>query len=92
MSKCLESLYDYLLKCREVNKCPLEYVARAQVVVKPHATDPATEYKNVDQEMKSRAPHDKYIYGADSNTLWNILYDALKYHTSYPSIWSFART
>ena len=59
MSKCLESLDDYLLKCREVNKSPLAYVARAQVVVKPHATDPATEYENVDQEMISRAPHEQ---------------------------------
>ena len=42
MSKWLDSLDDYLLKCRGVNKCPLAYVARSQVAVKPHATDPAT--------------------------------------------------
>ena len=41
-----------------MNKFPLEYVARAQVTVKPHATDPATDDENVDQEMTSRAPHD----------------------------------
>ena len=44
MSNCLESLYAHLLKFRGVNKCSLAYVARAQVVVKPHAEDPATEY------------------------------------------------
>ena len=42
-------LDDYLLKCRGLNKCPLAYVAIAQVAVKPHATDPATDYENVDQ-------------------------------------------
>ena len=49
MSKWFELLYDYILKCRGVNKCPLAYVARAQVSVKTHAADPATEYENVDQ-------------------------------------------
>ena len=51
MSKCLESLDDYLLKCRGVNKCPLAYVVRSQVAVKPHAMDPAIDYENIDQEM-----------------------------------------
>ena len=78
MSKWLESLYDYLLKCREVNKCPLAYVARSQVAVKPHEMNPATDYGNVYQEMTSRAPHEQYVYGADNKTLWYILYDALK--------------
>ena len=45
LKEWIESLYDYLFKCWEVNKCPLEYVARAQVAVKPHATDPATDYE-----------------------------------------------
>ena len=45
MSKWLQSLYEYLLKFRGVNKCPLAYVARAQVEVKPHATYPTTEYE-----------------------------------------------
>ena len=45
MSKWLELLEDYLLKCRGVNKCPLVYVARSQVVVKPLAMDPATDYE-----------------------------------------------
>ena len=44
MSKRLESLYDYLLKRCGVNKFLLAYVAKAQVVVKPHAADPATDY------------------------------------------------
>ena len=47
MSKWLDSLDDYLLKCWGVNKFPLSYVARSQVAVKPHAMDPATYYKNV---------------------------------------------
>ena len=49
MSKWLESLDDYLLIFREVNKCPMAYVARSQVDVKLHAMDPATDYENVDQ-------------------------------------------
>ena len=49
MSKWLESLDDYLLKCQGVNKWPLIYVARSQVAVKPHAMDPAIDYENVDQ-------------------------------------------
>ena len=61
MSKWLELLYEYLLKLRGVNKYPLAYVARAQVAVKPYATDTATEYENVDQEMTSWAPHDQYV-------------------------------
>ena len=44
MSKWLELLYDYILKCRGVNKCPLTYVAISQVAVQPHAMDPATDY------------------------------------------------
>ena len=48
MSKWLESLDDYLLKCRGVNKCPLEYAVRSQVAVKPHTMDPAIDYENVD--------------------------------------------
>ena len=44
-------------------------VARAKVLVKPHAEDPATAYENIDQEMTSRAPHDQYLYGADNKTL-----------------------
>ena len=60
--------------------------------VKPHATDPATDYENVDKEMTSLAPHDQYVYGADNKTLWHILHDALKFHPSYTLIRSFART
>ena len=75
-----------------MNKCPLAYVARAQVAVKPHAEDHSTEYEKVDQEMTSQAPHDQYVYGEDNNTLWNILHDALEYHPYYTSIWSFTRT
>ena len=92
MSKRLESLDDYLLKCLGVNKCPLAYVARYQVAVKPHAMDPATDDENVDQEMTSRAPHDHYVYGADNKNLWHILNDALKDHPSYTPIRSFTRT
>ena len=42
--------------------------------------------------MTSRAPHYQFVYGADNKTLWNLLHDAMKYHTSYTSIRSFART
>ena len=49
MSKWLESLDDYILNFWGVNKFPLAYVAISQVAVKPHATDPATDYENVDQ-------------------------------------------
>ena len=52
MSKWIESLYDYLLKCRGVNKCPLEYIARSQVAFKPHAMDPAIDNENFDQETR----------------------------------------
>ena len=75
-----------------MNKCPLAYLARSQVAVKPHAMDPAIDYENFDQEMTSQAPHDQYVYGADKNTLWHILHDALKDHPSYTSIRSFTRT
>ena len=92
MSKWLESLDDYLLECRGVNKPPLAYVARYQVAVKPHAMDPATDDENVDQEITSRAPHDHYVYGADNKNLWHILNDALKDHPSYTPIRSFTRT
>ena len=86
MSKWLESLDDYLLKCRGVNKFLLVYIARFQVVVKPHSIDPATKYENVDQEITSRASHDQYLYVADNKTLWHILHHALKYHSSYTPI------
>ena len=92
MSKWLESLYEYLLTCQGVHKCPLAYVARAQVAGKPHAKDPATDYGNVDQEMTSLAPYDQYVYSADNKTLWHILNYSLKDHPSYTSIRSFART
>ena len=69
MSKWIESLDGYLLKFQGVNKCPLAYVSRSQVAVKPHSTYPATDYENADQEMTSRAPHDQYLYGADNKTL-----------------------
>ena len=49
MSKWIESLDDYLLKCRGANKCPLVYLARSQVAFKPHVMYPATDYENVDQ-------------------------------------------
>ena len=52
-----------------MSKFPLAYVARAQVAVKPHATDPATEYENVDKKMVSWAPHDQCVYGAENKTL-----------------------
>ena len=52
-----------------MNKCPLAYVARAQVAVKPHAEDHSTEYEKVDQEMTSWSPHDQYVYGADNKSL-----------------------
>ena len=42
--------------------------------------------------MTSREPHDQYVYGADNKTLWHILHDALKYHSSYNSIRSFSHT
>ena len=69
MSKLIESLDDYILKCWGVNKFPLAYVVRSQVAVKPHAMDPAIDDENVYQEMTSRAPHDQYVYGADNKTL-----------------------
>ena len=75
-----------------MNKPPLAYVARSQVAVKPHAMYHATDNEIVDKEMTSRAPHDKYVYGADNKTLWHILHYALKYHRSYTSIKSFAHT
>ena len=50
------------------------------MAVKTHATDLATDYENVDQEITSRAPHDQYVYGADNKTLWHILHDSLKDH------------
>ena len=92
MSKWIESFYYYLLKCRGVNTFPLAYLARSQVAVKPRATDPDTEYENVDQEMTLQAPHYQYVYVADNKTLWRIINDALKDHPSYTSIRSFART
>ena len=49
MSRWLESLDDYLLKCWVVNKPPLAYVARSHVAVKTHETYSATDYENVDQ-------------------------------------------
>ena len=49
MSKCIESLDDYLLKCWGVNKSPLAYVAISQMGVKPHAMEPAIDYENFDQ-------------------------------------------
>ena len=51
-----------------------------KVAVKPHATDPATDYEIFDQEMTSRAPHDQYVFGADNDTLWHILHNDLKDH------------
>ena len=42
--------------------------------------------------MTSQAPHGQYLYGADNKTFWHILHYALKYHPSYTSIGSFART
>ena len=33
---------------------------------KPHEMNPATDYGNVYQEMTSRAPHEQYVYGADT--------------------------
>ena len=74
------------------NNPPLAHVTRSQAVVKPHATDTATDYENVDQEMTSRAPYDQYVYSADNKTLWYILHDALKDHPSYTSIRSFRHT
>ena len=65
----LESLDEHILKCRGVNKPPLAYVARSQVVVKPHEMDTATDYEHVYQETTSQAPHDQYVYGADNKTL-----------------------
>ena len=53
MSKLLESLDYYLLKCGGVNKFPLAYVVRSQVAVKLHAMDPAIDYENFDQEITS---------------------------------------
>ena len=53
MSKWLESLDEYILKFRGVNKCPLVYIARSQVAVKPHAMDPAIDFENVDQETRA---------------------------------------
>ena len=72
MSKWLESLDDYLLKCRGVNKSPLAYVARSQVAGYPHAMDPAIDYEIFNQEMTSRAPHDQYTYGAENKTRVNL--------------------
>ena len=54
--------------------------------------DPAANYENADQEITSRAPHDQFLYGADNNTLWKILYDALKDQPSYTSIGFFVCT
>ena len=44
MSKWLKSIHDYLLKFRRVNKCPLAYVARSQVAVKPRGMYTAADY------------------------------------------------
>ena len=82
MSKWIESLDDYLLKCRGVNKCHLAYVAISKMAVKPHEMDPAIDIENVDQEMMSQAPHDQYVYGVDNKTIWHILQYSLKDHPS----------
>ena len=49
MYKWFESLDDYILKFWGVNIFPLAYVAISQVAVKPHATDPATDYESFNQ-------------------------------------------
>ena len=72
MSKWLESLYDYLLKCRGVNKCPLAYVVRYKVAVKLYAIDPAIDDENVNKEMTSREPHDQYANGTNNKTRINM--------------------
>ena len=92
MPKWLESLDDYLLKRRGVNKTPLAYVKRESVAVLGHADDPSTGYANVDEEMIARAPHDLYVFGADSKSLWHVLHDSLKDHPAYTSIRAFSRT
>ena len=75
-----------------MNKYPQAYVTRSQVSGSPHATDPTTDYENVDQEMTLRAPHDQYVYVAENKTLWHILHYALQDHPSYTLIRSFAHT
>ena len=44
MPKWLETLDDNLRKIRGVNQVPLAYVARVDVVVRPHADDPTADY------------------------------------------------
>ena len=72
MSKWLESLDDYLLKFRGVNKFPLAYVAMSHVAVKPHAMNPTIDDEIVNKKMTSLAPHDQYVYGVDNKTHVNM--------------------
>ena len=64
---------------------------RTEVAVSPHTDILSTGYENIDMEMLFRALHDLFVYGADSRSLWHVLHDALKDHTSCTFIRLFAR-
>jgi hypothetical protein len=55
--KTLEKIREYLASQYGFTGATLDYVFRAEIVVKPDEEDRPENYETVDQEMMARAPH-----------------------------------
>ena len=80
------TLDSHLLQTHGINGIPHFYAIRDDVIVKPHSTDPPTNYGTKKLELVHRCPHSTIKYKEDNKKVWGILQRTLYTHISYSSI------
>jgi hypothetical protein len=91
-TRTLEKIKEYLASQYGVTGATLDYVVRAEIVVKPEAEDPAENYETVDQEMKARAPRTGRSFVDDRRKVWDIMSNICGKHSCFVYIKPALRT
>jgi hypothetical protein len=81
--RILEKIKEYLASQYGVTVATLDYVFRAEIVVKPEAEDPPDNYETVDQEMMARAPHTGRPFVNDRRKVWDIISNICGKHSCF---------
>jgi hypothetical protein len=90
--RTLEKIREYLASQYGVTGATLDYVVRAEVVVKPEGEDPPENYETVDQDMTARAPHTGRPFVNEGRKVWDIMSNICGKHSCFVYIKPALRT
>jgi hypothetical protein len=90
--RTLEKIREYLASQYGVTGATLDYVVRAEIVVKPEEEDPPENYETVDQEMTARSPHTGRPFVNDRRKVCDIMSNICGKHSCFVYIKPALRT